>query len=864
MEIRTPDQRLRIFVSSTLEELAEERRAVRQAIEGLHLIPVMFELGARPHPPRALYRAYLDQSDVFVGLYWQRYGWVAPGQAISGLEDEYRSAGERPKLVYLKEPAPDRQPGLTTLLAAIQADDEVSYRRFHDADELRTLVADDLAVLISERFGPAASDRRGRSLPDPEDRLLPRPLTRLIGREVDVERLCSLLADPTRRLVTIVGPGGIGKTRLALAVAERMRDAFADGVFFVPLAGLKEVRLVMPSIARSLGIAEEAGVSIIVTLRRALASSQCLIVLDNLEQLTDAGPELVDLIAATSRLQVLATSRTVLDLGGEHVFELEPLELPSEPGAPASAVELFLARAADARPGFVPTDDDRAAIEELTRRLDGLPLAIELAAAQMRVLTPRALLERMGHRRLDMLKGGPRDLPARQQTLRDTIAWSYELLGGDERALFERLAVVVGAADLASIEAIADPEGELDIVGLLASLVESSLVRTIESGDEVRFGMLETIREFANEQLEARGQAERFRSRHAEHFLALAEEGSLGLRGSEQLEWLDRFDRDIDDLRAVLRRAIRRNDAAAGARLGLLLLWFWLMRNHFAEGRSWMDGVRSVPDATPHERAQAWTVGAMLAMWQGVFDLVEAGVDEAVDALRGADDQPTLGLALLLKASVGGTEPGRGSAEESAAEGARLLDAAGDPFMQGVARLGRAFVARRVARFDEAAALAEQALAFSVSVGDSYVRSSALTQLAMAALQRGALHDVRRYVVDALTAASALGNQSSSALALELWAAVEMEDHRLERAGRLYALADRAYGRARAQPWRPDALASAMERLRAALGERLDEFIVEERAVDLDTAVAQLTSSQPVIDRGPSDHPEDRRQENRQ
>src|SRR5829696_6949164 len=229
--IRTPDQRVRVFVSSSLQELADERRAAREAMEGLHLTPVMFEQGARPHPPRALYRAYLEQSDVFIGLYWQRYGWVAPGEKVSGLEDEYGLSGDRPKLIYIKMPAPTREPELATLLDRIRRDDRASYRPFNDADELRSLVADDLAVLLTERFASAASGA---------DQVLPRPATRLIGRDEDVDSVAGLLAGPETRLVTITGAGGIGKSRLALEVAERVKDQYADGVAYIELAAVPE------------------------------------------------------------------------------------------------------------------------------------------------------------------------------------------------------------------------------------------------------------------------------------------------------------------------------------------------------------------------------------------------------------------------------------------------------------------------------------------------------------------------------------------------------------------------------------------------------------------------------------------------
>ncbi|HWH99660.1 MAG TPA: DUF4062 domain-containing protein, partial [Propionibacteriaceae bacterium] len=260
MAIQTPDRRLRVFVSSTMQELAPERHAVREAIESLHLSPVMFELGARPHPPRALYRAYLEQSDVFVGLYWESYGWVAPGEEVSGLEDEYRLSGDRPKLIYLKTPAPKRQPPLAELIARIQRDDDVSYRPFGTADELRTLVADDLAVLLTERFAAsveAAVEPRSRPIAP-----LPRPATRLVGRDTDVARVLDLLAEPDVRMVSIVGPGGIGKSRLALAVAEGARARCPDGTVYVELAPLTEPSLVLPTMAKSLGIEERPGSSI--------------------------------------------------------------------------------------------------------------------------------------------------------------------------------------------------------------------------------------------------------------------------------------------------------------------------------------------------------------------------------------------------------------------------------------------------------------------------------------------------------------------------------------------------------------------------------------------------------------------------
>ena len=298
-----------------MQELAPERRAVREAIESLRLTPVMFELGARPHPPRALYRAYLEQSDVFVGLYWESYGWVPPGEELSGLEDEYRLSGDRPKLIYLKTPAPERQPRLDELIARIQRYDSVSYRPFGTADELRTLVADDLAVLLTERFAattevPADTHRSTHIAP------LPRPVTRLIGRDPDVALVLDLLVDPDVRMVTIVGPGGISKSRLALAVAEGARERCPDGISYIDLAPLTEPSLVLPTIAKSLGIEEQTGTSVGTQLRGRLAEARMMIVLDNMEQLAEAASDVSDLLEATQALVLLVTSRRLLDVRG--------------------------------------------------------------------------------------------------------------------------------------------------------------------------------------------------------------------------------------------------------------------------------------------------------------------------------------------------------------------------------------------------------------------------------------------------------------------------------------------------------------------------------------------------------------------
>jgi predicted ATPase len=846
VSILTPDQRLRVFVSSSLRELAGDRQAVREAIEGLRLTPVMFELGARPYPPRALYRAYLEQSDVFIGLYWESYGWVAPGEDVSGLEDEYGLSGDRPKLIYIKTPAPSREPRLSKLIARIQGDDRASYRPFSDADELRSLVADDLAVLLTERFAASAAPRveppwSGVLAP------LPRPPTRLIGRDGDVRRVLDILADPGNRMVTIVGTGGIGKSRLALAVAERAKDRFTDGVAYVELAAVTEPSLLRPTIAKALGMQEGTGLSIGIQLSDRLAEAQMLIVLDNMEQLTDAADDVADLLACTGALKLLVTSRRILDVRGERVFQLEPLAVPAAGTAITPAVELFVDQARRFRPDYQPSEEDLSAIAELTRRLDGLPLAIELASARLRLLSPRAVLERMGHQRLEFLRAGPSDLPARQRTLRDTIAWSYSLLSSDSQQLFARLAVFAGSADLEAIEQVTNPDGRLDTLDLLADLVGESLVRAIGEAAEPRFGMLETIREFAVGRLEASGEAADYRARHEAHYLALAESGDVALGTAEQVEWLDRLGRENDNFRAVMRRALRRDDAAGALRMGRALASYWRMRSDHSEGRGWMKQIVALPSAGPYERAVAWTIAAIQSFFEGDFAQLEQGLDDAARLAVEPRDQRIVAFARLLRAIARGAAPDNERWQDELTEASQELEAEGEPLAIGFGLLAQSLLMRMHGRAIEALRLAQAAYDLSSRIGESYLRMSAATRLADATLELGDTASAQGHAREALLAAQRLGNVIAGSYALELWATAELRDGRIERAGRLFALAERGYRQVGSGPWPTDAELhdQVMTKLQAALGDRYEQMLAAAQDLDYDEAIADLSRSEP-------------------
>ena len=591
--IRTPDQRVRVFVSSALQELAAERRAVRDAVTGLRLVPVMFELGARPHSPRPVYRAYLAQSQVFVGIYWQSYGWIGPGGQVSGLEDEYRLSAGLPRLIYVKSPAPEREPRLAQMLARIKDEGDVSYQHFSDPAELQQLVGNDLAVLLSERF-EMSRPGEGAAGEAPLAGALPAPDTPLVGREQQAAAVEDLVVREGVRLVTLTGPGGVGKTRLAVEAARRLGPGFADGARFVELASVSSADLVAAAVATGLGLTT-TGDKLVTDLQSYLRARRLLLVLDNFEQVVGAAPLLAELLGAAPGVVVLVTSRVVLRLSGEHEFPVLPLPVPPAGSSPDpeelqryASVSLFVERAHAVAPGFELTDANAEAVAEICRRLDGLPLAIELAAARVRLLPPQALASRLEHR-FSVLTGGARDLPERQRTLRNTLDWSYGLLSASEQALFARLGVFAGPFSLPAAEAVGadSPDqgqatGPGPVLDTLGTLVDSSLVQADTRGGEPRFALLETIREYALERL-GDGDWREAHDRHAAYFLALAEPAAAELAGPGQLTWLDRLETEQDDLLAAMSWLVDQGPLERALHLFWVTWKFWWLRGHTAE-----------------------------------------------------------------------------------------------------------------------------------------------------------------------------------------------------------------------------------------------------------------------------------------
>lgn len=578
--IRTPDQRLRVFLSSTLRELEPERRAARAAIEQLHLAPVMFELGARPHPPRALYRSYLAQSDVFVGLYWQQYGWVAPDEDISGLEDEYRLSTGLPSLIYIKQPAPDRDERLSELLDRIRDDDRSSYKSFSEPEELAELLRGDLATLLAERFDAArtAADAT-RAEPERESSGIPAPYTPIVGRHAERDLVAGLLARREARIVTLTGPGGIGKSRLAIEIAA---DAATDrDVAFVLLEAVEDPDRVVTAIARALHVRDSGGEgSLEDRVIAAIDDRDVLLVLDNMEHLLSAAPLLVRMISAAPHLQLLVTSRAPLRVRAERVVDVGPLELAgpdttAETAEGSSAIDLFVQRAAAVRPGFALTADNVATVVAICRALDGVPLAIELAAARVRLLSVEQILARLDSA-LTLLSGGARDLPERQRTLRETIRWSVDLLDPPSQEALYALGSFSGTFRLESAESVLTAAGVADPLSTLEALIDASLVSRADRGAHTTFRLLSLVRAYARET----GTPELRRTADTawiSTYRSLAERAESGMQGLEQLAWLDTLELEIENLAAVGRALIdRREFDSATEYVWALYLPLWI------------------------------------------------------------------------------------------------------------------------------------------------------------------------------------------------------------------------------------------------------------------------------------------------
>jgi predicted ATPase/class 3 adenylate cyclase len=885
--ILTPDQRIRVFISSTLEELASERVAARRAIQRLRLVPVWYESGARPHPPRSMYRAYLEQSQVFVGIYWQRYGWVGPGMDISGLEDEYRLAAGKPMLLYLKRPAPDQEPRLTALIDSIRAAGTMSYRTFATPRELERLLVDDLAVVLSESFRSAAegtaAPRRspawpgepgeaelpagtvtfaftdiegsarlweteptamaralalhnetlhaafghhggvvfstmgdemavafssaagamraaleaqralmaapwpaetgmlkvrmglhtdeaalsdgqyasrplrrcarlmaaahggqilmsdataalvGSQLPDGatvldlgEHRLrdlagrmhifqlvhpdlpgafpalrtldalpgnLPLQVSSFIGRARELEQTAAALGEA--RVVTLIGVGGVGKTRLALQVAGQVLPRFGDGAWLCELAPIRDAAGVDGAVAAVFSVTARGGQSTRDALVEFLRNKELLLVLDNCEHLLAGAAALAAVLERScARLVILATSREGLGIDGERLVPVPPFAAPDadadlETITDAEAVRLFADRAAAVKPGFMVTAENAAAVAAVVRRLDGVALAIELAAARVPAMTPAELARRLD-RRFAVLAGGRRGAVERHQTLRAAIDWSFELLTEPEQRLLGRLAVFAGGCTLQAAETVCSGEG-IDpgaVFDLLAGLVSRSLVVAEQSGPQSRYRLLETIRQYGEERLDQAGETERWRARHAGYYAGFLRQVREHDRGRDEVFWAIRLSAEQDNLLAA---------------------WSWAV------------------DTGNVDTAFAILAGfAPCEVWSS-YPLLLPGA--AALGLPGATEHPGYPLALAVSAVLASFRADVTGAEELCRRAADANARRDAPYWRVEETLcaARSNIANTTGAFEDAGRLAEQAAGLARAGGDLADASIELT-----------------------------------------------------------------------------------------------------------------------------------------
>lgn len=609
-------------------------------------------------------------------------------------------------------------------------------------ESIEAILSRALATRPEDRYANAdamLADLRTMSISAPRAAFgrgnLPTPLTTFVGRDREIRQAKSILA--VARLLTLTGPAGTGKTRLSVKVAAEVAGDFQDGAYFVPLAPVTDPDLVPSAIAHALYIEESSSKPLGENLKDVLRERQLLIVLDNFEQVVGAAPIVARILETCPRLKMLVTSRVVLRVSGEHAFPVPPLDLPDPEGATPpealslySATALFVERARAAQPAFKLNDKTARLVAEICTRLDGMPLAIELAAARTKLLSPQDLLARLGQR-LDLLKAGPRDRPARHQTLRQAIAWSYDLLSEEERALFRRLAVFVGGFSLAAAEEVGNHDGALalDVVDGVEALLDQSLLRQQEERDGgTCFLMLETIREYGLECLRQSEDLEATRHAHAHHFLSLAEQAESGLTGPEQGSWFDRLDAGHDNLRAALSWAEEKNETVLGLRIGAASWRFWVARGHLEEGRDRLERLLALPMKGVPSAVRARALNGMGTVAHNQGDNIQA----------------------------------RGFLEESLQLFRRLED------RRGVAAVlnNLAWVACELSDLDVADSLAREALALNRELGEKRGEAVALNNIGWVANYRGEYRDARSHHEQSLELRREIGDHRGTAFAL--------------------------------------------------------------------------------------------------
>jgi predicted ATPase/serine/threonine protein kinase len=689
-------------------------------------------------------------------------------------------------------------------------------------------------VVMSASYDAGSSGGAGTGgeagLVAPPTNLLPHT-SELIGRARELAEVTSALRAPEARLLTLTGPGGTGKTRLAVEAGRSLLGDFPDGVFAVDLSPLSDPELIASPVAQALGVLETPASPLSDALARHLSDKLLLLVLDNFEHLLEGAPIVSTLLAASPGLKVLATSRAPLRLSAEREYAVEPLELPSPASLPppdelarVPAVALFVERARQAKPTFALTAENARAVAEVCRRLDGLPLALELAAARVKLLTPRAMLDRLDHS-LKLLTGGARDLPTRQQTMRGAVKWSYDLLDEAERAVLRRLAVFVGGCTLEAAEAVCGTDGE-DVLEALGSLVDKSLLRQREQEDgEPRFKMLEVVREYALEQLEASDEAGAARLEFARYFKRMADEAEPEIRSANQVTWVRRLSREHDNVKAAMALLLTA-EPREGAAFVASVRAFWLAQQYScSEQRVWYAKALEAGALPPSVRARLLSGLSACETRLGRLDAAAAFGREAVEAGQASGDRVALGVALTGLAGALMAAGDLSATREVFEEAAANARESGHRHSLSASLTGRGEVARLMGDFRAARAYYEQAIEARGRHVRSVTNAIPLANLGGVSLEEGDYASAAGYYRESLAITAELEDSSSTAIALDGLAAVALHAGDAGKASLLAGAAEALY-QAQGDPLDPWEQ-SLRDRYVAALRSTLDAATLE-------------------------------------